>query len=274
MPNHDLYLAARDDIGNQQLIVVGTYDFRSLNGSWDYYLASRDLAGNSTLAQAEASYTVTQEPPIFTNSSTLSAVQQSMNTLTLTATDANSDSVTFNTFGDWPQWLTLTDGVVTAKPTAGTPAGEYYVTAQANDGHSLTDQELTVTVEAFDGFAVPIHSGRIIENSVTVVYKDPDETLDYWLDFTNRLKQDEIESIDAVTIAPPGELLEASRHVNALTVTDSDGSTYAPNKVVSLWLTGGTLGRSYLINVGITTTAGRTYDTDIWVRCMNDVDAR
>jgi len=279
MPNHNLYLASRDSAGNKQLIPLGLYEAAALNGSWDVYLASRDAAGNTTLVTLDANYLQSQVPPVFTSASTISAVQQATTTHELTASDGNGDALSFSIPQEsaWPSWVTLSGSVITARPTAGIPVGDYEITVQVSDSNSLVSQSITVTVEPFDGFAVPIHNSRVINRAQTVVHKDPDEVLDFWINLSNRLKQDEIESIDSITITPsgdPGQLVEASRHVNSVSVADTDGVIYEPEKVVSLWLTAGIAGESYLVNTRVTTKAGRVYDADVWFRCMQDPDAR
>jgi hypothetical protein len=77
--------------------------------------------------------------------------------------------------------------------------------------------------------------------------KDPDETLDYKVDWSKRLGSDTIAA-SAWPVLPEG-----------ITTTLT---TFTP-KAVTIWLTGGDLGRTYTFVNRITTTAGRVMDQSV-----------
>jgi hypothetical protein len=82
--------------------------------------------------------------------------------------------------------------------------------------------------------------------------KDPDAVLDYSVDWSSWL--DDAETVAShVVIASTG-----------ITV-DSDNEAAG---VVTVWLSGGTVGERYTVTTRITTSAGRTDDRsiEIWVR--------
>ena len=79
--------------------------------------------------------------------------------------------------------------------------------------------------------------------------KDPDEILDYQIDWTDRLAGDTIAS--STWVVPDG-LTEASSSNTTATTT--------------VWLTGGTLDDDYEILNRITTTGGRTMDQTVKLR--------
>lgn len=82
--------------------------------------------------------------------------------------------------------------------------------------------------------------------SLSWPFKDPDEVLDYVIDWSARLDTDTI-STSAWTV-PTG-----------LTDTDEDHTT----TTTTLWLSSGTLGEAYEILNRITTTGGRTMDQTV-----------
>jgi hypothetical protein len=74
--------------------------------------------------------------------------------------------------------------------------------------------------------------------------KDPDEVLDYTLNWAARLVADDVIST-STWIVPDG------------VTKNSDNKT---DKIVTIWLSGGTLNASYSLVNRIVTTAGRTMD--------------
>ncbi len=83
---------------------------------------------------------------------------------------------------------------------------------------------------------------------------DPNAVLDFEIDFTQWLATGEtivstvIEADEGVTVAPEGR------------------PTTTGGGVVTVWLTGGTVGAVYDVTCRISTTAGRTDDRTIRVR--------
>lgn len=85
--------------------------------------------------------------------------------------------------------------------------------------------------------------------------KDPDEVLDYELDWadpeTPRLVSGETLLTSTWTVAE-GDV-----------VIDSDA--FAPTGLATVWLSGGTAGQNVLLN-RVTTSGGRTYDQSVKLR--------
>ena len=76
--------------------------------------------------------------------------------------------------------------------------------------------------------------------------KDPDDVLDYSIDWTARLAGDTISS--SIWIVPAG------------ITKDSDSNT---DSISTIWLSAGTVGQRYNITNRITTVAGRTIDNTV-----------
>lgn len=77
--------------------------------------------------------------------------------------------------------------------------------------------------------------------------KDPDEVLDYEMDWSARLAEDDAISISTWTIVGGGSEV----------VIDSDSKTLMTTTV---WLSGGMRNRSYKLMNHIETTGGRTHE--------------
>lgn len=77
-------------------------------------------------------------------------------------------------------------------------------------------------------------------------FKDPDEVLDYHVDWTARLDGDTI--LTSIWEMPVG------------IIKDSDNAT---NDSTTIWLSGGTLGANYVMVNRVTTAAGRTMDQSV-----------
>jgi hypothetical protein len=74
-------------------------------------------------------------------------------------------------------------------------------------------------------------------------FKDPDEVLDYEIDWSDRLDGDTISSSDWE--------IEAGI---------TEGSTSNTTTVTKIWLSGGTIGEKYVLTNRIVTAGGRTMD--------------
>ena len=77
-------------------------------------------------------------------------------------------------------------------------------------------------------------------------FKDPDEVLDYQLDWTERLDNDTIST--STWIVPDG------------ITKNSDGKS---DTATTIWLSGGVLNSSYVLTNRIVTTGGRTMDQSV-----------
>lgn len=80
--------------------------------------------------------------------------------------------------------------------------------------------------------------------------KDPDEVLDYEIDWTARLSSDTISNspLSSIWILPDG------------LIKDDDLQT---DSTTTIWLSGGTLGSSYVLTNRIKTVGGRTMDQSV-----------
>lgn len=81
--------------------------------------------------------------------------------------------------------------------------------------------------------------------------KDPDEVLDYQVDWTDRLEEGETIS--------DSEFLLADGDVDIDSIDEANGIT-------TVWLSGGTLGTICVLTNRITTSEGRTYDKSVRLR--------
>jgi hypothetical protein len=81
--------------------------------------------------------------------------------------------------------------------------------------------------------------------------KDPDEVLDYLVDWTARLAGDVI--ISSIWPSPPSGIVIQS-------------NTFTGTKT-TVWLTGGTPGTKYTFTNRITTVGGRTQDQSVVLTC-------
>jgi hypothetical protein len=89
-------------------------------------------------------------------------------------------------------------------------------------------------------------------NYAAIFVHDPQAVLDYTIDWSSWLDAD---TITAVSWAVP----------SGLTLASSSFSTTA----ATAWISGGTLGASYLVTCHITTTNGRQDDRTIRLNCSN-----
>lgn len=86
--------------------------------------------------------------------------------------------------------------------------------------------------------------------AITVDPKDPDEVLDYKVDWTARLAGDTITS--SVWEVPTGIIKNSDTN-------DSTSTT--------IWLSGGTLNATYALTNRVVTAGGRTFDQTISISC-------
>jgi len=87
--------------------------------------------------------------------------------------------------------------------------------------------------------------------AMTTFLKDPDSTLDYTLDWSAWLQGDTITSS---TWTVPAGLTQESAANTTTTAT--------------IWLSGGTAGKDYVVTNSIVTTAGRIEDRSIRIRVI------
>ena len=77
-------------------------------------------------------------------------------------------------------------------------------------------------------------------------FKDPDEVLDFEVDWTSRIG---VDTISTVTWTVPAGLTKVSQAI--------------AGKVAGVFLSGGTDGQSYNVGCRVVTAGGRTYDETI-----------
>ena len=82
--------------------------------------------------------------------------------------------------------------------------------------------------------------------------KDPEAVLDYAVDWSEWLQSG--ETISSYTVTVPTGLTK-----------DSDSSA---SGVITVWLSGGTAGTVYSVEVKITTSLGRTDERTFKIRCI------
>lgn len=80
--------------------------------------------------------------------------------------------------------------------------------------------------------------------------KDPEETLDYELDWSDRLAEGDTIATSAWEITAGGDAL----------VIDSDSNT---DTTTTVWLSAGTLNKNYELTNTITTPGGRTHEQTV-----------
>jgi len=96
--------------------------------------------------------------PVFTSAAALTVSQNDTGTHTLTATDADSDALTYAVVGSWPAWATLAADVITLAPGVDITPADYALTVSVYDGVATVEQVITVTVAlAFWGYVPPIN---------------------------------------------------------------------------------------------------------------------
>jgi len=94
--------------------------------------------------------------------------------------------------------------------------------------------------------------------TATWPYKDPDEVLDYYVNWLGTA--DEPGPLYNI-----GDLIVSSTwEVPTGIVKDSD--TFAPTGLVTIWLSGGTIGETYFFVNHITTQGGREFDKTVKIR--------
>lgn len=93
-------------------------------------------------------------------------------------------------------------------------------------------------------------------------FKDPDEVLDYDIDWTQRLySESELAQFDAGADVDPVDTIASSTFtlpVGIVATTSSFSDT-----ATKVWLSGGTEGETYLIQNRLVTAGGRTMDQTV-----------
>lgn len=87
--------------------------------------------------------------------------------------------------------------------------------------------------------------------------KDPDEVLDYAIDWTAELADKNDTAQSAAWTVPDGLTQPAGKPPTL------DGGK------ATVWLAGGTSGRTYSVSCRLTTTAGRIYDRSLVITVAN-----
>jgi len=90
------------------------------------------------------------DPPVFTNGNSISVIQNQSAQLQLTATDPESDTLTFSVVGSWPAWATLAGDTITVAPDITVAHGSYAIVARVSDAENSVDQTITVSVACAD----------------------------------------------------------------------------------------------------------------------------
>lgn len=86
--------------------------------------------------------------------------------------------------------------------------------------------------------------------------KDPDEVLDYELDWAN--EDDPRLELSETLVTSLWTVVEGDVVINS--------SSFAPSGLSTVWLSGGTDGTLCVLNNKVTTSKARTYDEDVKLR--------
>ena len=150
---------------------TGTGTFTSslsgLTPNMTYYVRAYATNSAGTAYGAEVSFTTTSAP-VFTSSATFSAAENQTAIGTVSATDADSDAVTFSVSGS--ELAITSGGVLTfaSAPDYETKAS-YTATVTASDGINSTTQDITVSITDVDDTAPVITSAttgtNLVENA-------------------------------------------------------------------------------------------------------------
>lgn len=96
--------------------------------------------------------------------------------------------------------------------------------------------------------------------SLTWPYKDPDEVLDYDVDWTNRLYDaGELALVESGQTVVPNDVILDSTFTMPEGSLVKDSASFI-STATKIWLSGGDEGQTYLIVNEITTVGGRTMD--------------
>ncbi len=87
---------------------------------------------------------------------------------------------------------------------------------------------------------------------IGMAQKQPSEYLDYNVDFTEWMPEDDQIASAVVTVSPEGEL------------TTDNVSIMTP--IVKFWAAGGVTGKQYKVSVKITTEGGRVKEDELKIR--------
>jgi hypothetical protein len=86
--------------------------------------------------------------------------------------------------------------------------------------------------------------------------KDPDEILDYQLDWANS-ENPRLQTSETL-LTSTWSVIEGNVVINS--------STFAPSGLSTVWLSGGTDGTLCVLNNRVTTSMGRTYEQEVKLR--------
>ena len=225
-----------DNDGNIDALTDGLVTLRYLFGLTGDPLISGVIATGADRITAEdiEAYmavltSLDTEPPVFTSQATFTAAENQTAIGTVTATDADSDSVTFTVSGSE---LEITSaGVLTfaSAPDYETKSS-YTATVTATDGTNSTDQSITVSVTDIDDVAPEFSSSASFsaaENQTsigTVIATDVD-TSDSSISFTVSGSELSITSAGVLTFASAPDYETKSSYTATVTATDGTNST-------------------------------------------------
>ena len=169
------------------------------------------------------------EPPVFTSQATFTAAENQTAIGTVTATDADSDSVTFTVSGSE---LEITSaGVLTfaSAPDYETKSS-YTATVTATDGTNSTDQSITVSVTDIDDVAPEFSSSASLsaaenQTSIGTITATDVDTSDSSISFTVSGSELAITSAGVLTFASAPDYETKSSYTATVTATDGTNST-------------------------------------------------
>lgn len=199
-------------------------------------------------------------PPVITSGNVAYVVQGSPVQRSLTATDANGDSISWSLSSAYP-WVTRSGNNLVFSPGHDIDPGEYQVVVTANDGQATVNQTIMITViEAVTGpggsqdlvFTTPsrrtVVVGRVDRGPPQTFEQDPVERYDYLVDVLRWLEGDELQTV----------IWTVDQGLNFEEGGFNEGQA-------RVWLTGGAADSIYKVMCTMTSVGGRTHKVWFYV---------
>jgi hypothetical protein len=166
------------------------------------------------VTQLESRYSV----PVITSASAFTFLENENSEITLTATDSNSDDLTFSfkSGQDLPVWLSLS----AAGELTGTPVNEtgrvFEAIIEVTDGFNVVEQTLTITVLDAEVTAISMAAG--LSNGITSVELNAVEGVDAAIEANNAKYQAAIQARTGTDLDTPEEIASLVASVNSVPV--------------------------------------------------------
>lgn len=120
------------------------------------------LGGVARILSSVVFSTPDNQAPVFTSSDSISLRQRETLNHVLTTTDNEGDPVSYSLVNNSFSWISISGSTISISPDLDVAVGNYQITARADDGTTLVDQVITITVDSAQTSVVfPIK--RIVE---------------------------------------------------------------------------------------------------------------